>query len=74
MIVAKTIADESRNAFVGLRAGIHTGVAPCAVIEVNEEEILRFVETLIEEIIELDPNRNFSLFVCGDACGCDFQQ
>src|ERR1700730_609584 len=41
MIVAQAIAQQTGDAVVRLRASLHTGIAARAVIQIDEQEILR---------------------------------
>ena len=45
------------------RAGTHAGITARAIIEIDQEKILRFEQTLIEKIIEMQSARNGLLLV-----------
>ena len=44
-----------------IRAGVHARIAASAVVEVDQQEILRLVKTLRDEVIELQAGRNLPL-------------
>src|ERR1700730_15102469 len=51
-------------------AGTHTSIAACAIIEIDEEEILRLEQSLIKKIIQVQSDRNGILLVGGEARRC----
>ena len=61
-VVVQAVADQPRDTVVGIGAGGHARVAPGAIIEIDEEKILRFEQTLIEEFVELQTFGQLALF------------
>jgi hypothetical protein len=53
VIVLHPVADQPGNTVVRLGAGVHAGVAARAVVEVDEQKVLRLVESLVEKVVEL---------------------
>ena len=58
MIVAQAVAEQPRDAVMRFRAGLDAGIAARAIIEIDEEKILRFEQSLIEIIVEPESGRD----------------
>ena len=58
MFVAQTIAEQTRDAVVRLGAGADAGIAAGAIVQVDEQEILRFEQSLVQKIVELQASGN----------------
>ena len=52
MLEAQAVADQSRDAVVSVRAGVHAGIAARAALEVKDKEALRFHEPLRKELVD----------------------
>ena len=53
------------------RAGPHAGIAACAVLEIDQQEILCFKQSLIQKLIETQPGRNHPWLIGSQAGGGD---
>ena len=54
LVEAQAIADEPRDAVVCVGASIHTGVAARAILQIQNQQALRFHQSLREELIDGD--------------------
>src|SRR5207237_7528164 len=52
VIVAQTVAQQAGHAVVGLCASAHASVAARAIVEIDEQEILRLEQSQAKKIIE----------------------
>ncbi len=60
MVVAQSVPKQARNSVVRLGAGLDTGIAPGAVVEVDQEKVLGFEQSLVQVIVEIDAGRSDS--------------
>ena len=52
---------------MGSGAGAHASIAARAILEIDQQEILRFEQSLIQKIVEMQSGRNCLLLVRGEA-------
>ena len=70
LVEAQTVADETRDAVVCIGAGVHTGVAARAILQIQNQQALRFHQSLREELIDGDVvNHLHSLLIGGATFG-----
>src|SRR5436190_16146593 len=60
MIVAQTIPQQTRNTVMRLGASLDAGIAAGAIIQIDEQKVLRFKQSLVEKIIEPESRRSRS--------------
>ena len=70
LVEAQAIADEPRDAVVCIGAGIDASIAARAIVQIQNEQALRFHQSLREELIDGDVvNHLHALLICGAALG-----
>ena len=63
MFVTQTVAKESRNSVMRLRTGADARVAPRAVLEIDQQKILCFEQSLAQKIVEMQSRRDRFLLI-----------
>ncbi len=56
-VVAQAVAQQPGDAVVRLGAGVDAGVAARAFVQINEQKVLRFKESLVEELVHVQTAR-----------------
>jgi hypothetical protein len=70
LIEAQAIADETRDSVVSVSASVDAGIAARAVLQIQNQQALRFHQALREELIDGDAaNHLHALLICGAAFG-----
>ena len=70
LVEAQAIANETRDAIVRIGACVHASVATRAVLQIQNQQALRFHQSLREKLIDGDVvNHLHALLVCGAAFG-----
>src|ERR1051325_10177184 len=62
VIVTQAVSKQSRDAVMGLRASSHASIAARAIVEIDQKKILRFEQSLIQKIVQLQTGWNGILF------------
>ena len=57
LIITQAITEQTRNPIVRLCASLHAGIATRAISEIDQEEVLRFKESLIQVIVKIQTHR-----------------
>ena len=70
LVEAQAVADETRDAVVSVGASVDAGVAARAVLQIQNQQALRFHQALRQELIDGDvANHLHALLICGAAFG-----
>jgi hypothetical protein len=70
LVEAQAVAHQTRDPVVRVSAGIHASVAARAILQIQNQQALRFHQTLREELVDGDVvNHLHALLICGTALG-----
>src|SRR6202011_664146 len=65
MFVTQAVAEKPRNPVMRLSAGANAGITACAILEIDQQKVLRFEQSLIQKIVEMQSGRNRFLLIGG---------
>src|SRR5262249_53675921 len=67
IVETQTVTNETRDTVVGVGAGVHAGIAARAVLQVKNEQALRFHQSLGKELIERNAFDHLQALLVGSA-------